>query len=392
MGFSFGRRAAGGGSGGGGGGNQTLGNIPGTLATTKGGTGGNYADLDALKTGLGVPALPLAIGSGGTGVAAADLAGLQSSLGIGAPHPTEYALPSVTKFENYTVDAASSTRGQLTLSGTQLRINARTADESGIDTALNTSIDEFRFFIIEKDASNMRGFVVTAETGSSGVYTCAIDGDTNMTIGSIANGDSVDVWVAPAPAGYRLGLDITGTRYAFLPPSPFMVYARQSTTVQVTNDGTNNWRPLNFNTKPWKFDHPFVREGSHCDTSAAGVAYLGAHNSATAVNAQARLEYRYADTAHGTYNAWSQLSSMTQNNERVFHSKVAAGGNPPHADYWTQWTLSWPMDLLPTAAIGKFVQFRVALRRENTTFPRIEQLYDHNLSMRFYDPTTARGF
>ena len=54
MAFSFGRRGSG--SSGGGGGDQTLANIPGTLGTTKGGTGINADDLDALKTGLGIGA------------------------------------------------------------------------------------------------------------------------------------------------------------------------------------------------------------------------------------------------------------------------------------------------------------------------------------------------
>ena len=54
MAFSFGRRGSG--SSGGGGGDQTLANIPGTLGTTKGGTGLNADDLDALKTGLGIGA------------------------------------------------------------------------------------------------------------------------------------------------------------------------------------------------------------------------------------------------------------------------------------------------------------------------------------------------
>ena len=128
MAISFNRRPPGGS--GGGGGSQTLANIPGTLSTTKGGTGLNADDLDALKTGLGIGAqvdparLGLTEGAdeagktvklnstgdgfvaetvtggggapdvgqatgilpldhGGTGVSASNLAALQSSLGIG---------------------------------------------------------------------------------------------------------------------------------------------------------------------------------------------------------------------------------------------------------------------------------------------------------------------
>ena len=46
------------------------------------------------------------------------------------------------------------------------------------------------------------------------------------------------------------------------------------------------------------------------------------------MNLQAQVQYRYADTAHGTYNSWTELGNMTQNGSS--HIQFESGGWVEH--------------------------------------------------------------
>ena len=330
----------------------------------------------------------LMLDSSGTGFTATTVSGGGSSF------PSTLALPTVTKY-SYTFKSTAAAEGDVSLSSTTLTIWGSQANQTLTAAVVNGSIDNFRPIIIYKDASNYSMAVVASESNASGAFICTLDSSQTVTVGTLANNDSVEIWLAPETMAYTLSLNDLGDAYIFAPPNPFMVYGRQSGNVSVSNDGTNAWRALNFNTKPWKFDSDFYnRNRSHADISAAGVCFLGA-GAVGAVNLQAQVQYRYADTAHGTYNSWTELGNMTQNGSRTFNSKVAAGSSTnaiSHRDYWGQWSLSFPLVNLPAAAIDKWVQFRTAFRRENTNFPRLELMYDHNIAVRFYANGSALGF
>ena len=160
----------------------------------------------------------------------------------------------------------------MSLSSTTLTIWGSQANQTLTAAVVNGSIDNFRPIIIYKDASNYSMAVVASESNASGAFICTIDATQTVNVGTLSNNDSVDIWLAPETMAYTLSLNDLGDAYIFAPPNPFMVYGRQSGNVSVSNDGTNAWRALNFNTKPWKFDSDFYnRNRSHADVRAQPV-------------------------------------------------------------------------------------------------------------------------